>query len=324
MNKPLLLIAGLLLLLIILLPAACYSPAYFIQATATPEMLPSVSTKTPASARETPPIEMIGVLMHLDGDARTAPEVEAGSTITIVLNFNPSRVAIERDENGVIHSSSWKPWENHPAVMLRACFSASAPCTPEGDWQPYTPSLEYSVWVDWSGPRDVHAAVEFRDNHGSAILAGNPSTAQVEERYAVFLTIISRANPQTPVETLSPAIQTAQAATQLAFPVTGSVLIEDGRCCAGGKAGDEIKLRVSFEATSPTGMVTEMRVQTAGGCQKDQPMLEADWEPFVFSKTYAATLALNWVGFYVNVQYRDSGGQLSPVYCDDISLEGSP
>ena len=36
------------------------------------------------------------------------------------------------------------------------------------------------------------------------------------------------------------------------------------------------------------------------------------------------TLALNWVGFYQRVQYRDALGNLSSVYCDDISLEGNP
>ena len=30
------------------------------------------------------------------------------------------------------------------------------------------------------------------------------------------------------------------------------------------------------------------------------------------------------VGWYIAVQYRDASGNLSPVYCDDISVEGSP
>jgi hypothetical protein len=31
---------------------------------------------------------------------------------------------------------------------------------------------------------------------------------------------------------------------------------------------------------------------------------------------------INWTGFYVSVQYRDAEGNLSPVVCDDISIEG--
>ena len=52
--------------------------------------------------------------------------------------------------------------------------------------------------------------------------------------------------------------------------------------------------------------------------------LEASWEPFEPRKAYQTTLAVNWVGYYLNVQYRDQQGNLSPIYCDDVSLEGSP
>jgi hypothetical protein len=33
---------------------------------------------------------------------------------------------------------------------------------------------------------------------------------------------------------------------------------------------------------------------------------------------------VNWTGFYVSVQYRDADGNLSPVYDDDVSVEGQP
>jgi hypothetical protein len=35
-------------------------------------------------------------------------------------------------------------------------------------------------------------------------------------------------------------------------------------------------------------------------------------------------VALNWTGFYVCVQYQDEHGNVSPVYRDDISVEGVP
>ena len=82
-------------------------------------------------------------------------------------------------------------------------------------------------------------------------------------------------------------------------------------------------MHVTFSAWSSQGAVTEMRVSHFMGCQKDAATLDAPWEPYVTEKTYPASLGLNWIGWYINVQYRDAAGNLSPVYCDDISLEGS-
>lgn len=107
-------------------------------------------------------------------------------------------------------------------------------------------------------------------------------------------------------------------------PVRGSVEIEGGRCCAGGIAGETIQIDVTFEATSPLAEVTEMRIRAGGVRFTESEMAEAEWEPFASLKTYPVYVALNWVGFYVSVQYRDAQGNLSPVYHDDISVEGHP
>jgi hypothetical protein len=112
--------------------------------------------------------------------------------------------------------------------------------------------------------------------------------------------------------------------TKVAFPLTGSVEIEEGRCCIGGLAGDTIQAQVEFSATSPFGKVNSMRVRTAGECFTETEMEVASWEPFVPSKTYSIAVALNWIGFYISVQFQDEYGNVSPVYCDDISVEGSP
>jgi hypothetical protein len=112
--------------------------------------------------------------------------------------------------------------------------------------------------------------------------------------------------------------------TKVAFPLTGSVEIEDGRCCIGGLAGDTIQARVEFSATSPFGKVNGMRVRTADQCFAETEMEAAHWESFVPSKTYSVAVALNWIGFYISVQFQDEYGNVSPVYCDDISVEGSP
>ena len=48
------------------------------------------------------------------------------------------------------------------------------------------------------------------------------------------------------------------------------------------------------------------------------------WEAFQASKLYTTTLAISWTRWDILVQYRDTQGNLSPVVCDDILLEGMP
>jgi hypothetical protein len=89
-------------------------------------------------------------------------------------------------------------------------------------------------------------------------------------------------------------------------------------------AGETIQLQVDFEAESSSGVVQDMRVVTGEMCFDEAELETADWEPFVLSKEYPFQVALNWIGYYISVQYRDNQGNLSPIYCDDISVEGSP
>lgn len=108
--------------------------------------------------------------------------------------------------------------------------------------------------------------------------------------------------------------------------VTGSVLLQNGACCVGGPVGTTVNINATFSATSSAGTVTEMRVARQTCTSTIIPDLSAvAWEPFVTSKTYPTTInAINWTSSYINVQYRDSAGNISPVYCDDISVEGMP
>jgi hypothetical protein len=107
-------------------------------------------------------------------------------------------------------------------------------------------------------------------------------------------------------------------------PVDGSVTIEDGRCCAGGVAGETIDVSVTFGAFSPLAEVTEMRI-LSGGLQFDEnDMIAADWQPFVTSTRLPIQVLLNWTNFNVSVQFRDAAGNLSRVSHDDVSIEGHP
>jgi hypothetical protein len=49
------------------------------------------------------------------------------------------------------------------------------------------------------------------------------------------------------------------------------------------------------------------------------------WEPFADTKVFQFTPPVsNWFGFNASVQFKDTAGNLSPVYCDDIGVEGMP
>ena len=74
--------------------------------------------------------------------------------------------------------------------------------------------------------------------------------------------------------------------------------------------GQTINIKVEFEASSPFGQVEEMQVG------------EQNWEPFVPVKYYPHTFGPNWYYWRVSVEYRDEHGNISPVYRDEISMEG--
>jgi hypothetical protein len=105
---------------------------------------------------------------------------------------------------------------------------------------------------------------------------------------------------------------------------TGSVLIEGGQSMTGGVIGQTITMTVTFTAHSTAGEVKEMRVNRGGGCASESAIASSTWEPFAAQKAYATTAPMAIVGWYASAQYRDDKGNVSPVYCDDISVEGMP
>lgn len=126
--------------------------------------------------------------------------------------------------------------------------------------------------------------------------------------------------PQLLVPTLAPPPFTPQPD---AF--TGAVQIQGGACCAGGLVGDVLDLRLAFAVYSPSAPVTAMRLRTNGVCFQEADLNQAEWQPFQAGMDLRYTVsAINWVGLWASVQYRDAEGNLSPVACDDISIEGMP
>jgi hypothetical protein len=106
--------------------------------------------------------------------------------------------------------------------------------------------------------------------------------------------------------------------------ITGSISIEAGRCCVGGVAGKPLLIRVAFQADSPLAEIADMRVRFGGQTFSEQEVAEAEWLAFAPVAEYTYVPPINWTGFYVSVQYRDTLGNVSAVYTDDISVEGEP
>jgi len=78
----------------------------------------------------------------------------------------------------------------------------------------------------------------------------------------------------------------------------GSVAIEDGRCCKGGLAGQQISIQVTFLATSPFAQVTQMRVRAGLRAFDKADLSEVEWEAFSSTKTFEYVPPINWTGFY--------------------------
>ncbi len=306
---------GLLISAMLGMLAACAAPV--------PSSPPS-PTPLPAQAMiKDKPISAVEVSLGLKDSASNSPEVSAGSTAHFVLQLAPSLVTVQRRQDGSLDFVSWEIWKDSPAIQMRTCFSATGPCSLSDAWVPFQSQVSFDVAVDWLGAKTFYASTEFRTSTGEVIQAGELGQDKVSPSYFVSMTVTGVFPAAPGGSPMPPAVLTAQAATQAASPLTGSIVIEDGRCCAGGVEGAQVPLHVRFQASSPAGPVTQMRI-AGGNCQRDAAALAAPWEPVVSSKTYTVTLTLNWTNFQLNVQYRDEVGNLSPVYCAAISLEGMP
>lgn len=117
--------------------------------------------------------------------------------------------------------------------------------------------------------------------------------------------------------------QVAQLPNQ-ADDVTGSVEIHGGACCMGSTAGDVISVDVAFDARSGSGEVVDMRVMVARSKVAKEDFENSVWEPFEEARVFQIDVPSSWSSFWVFVQYRDSSGNISEIYADDIAIEGMP
>ena len=118
---------------------------------------------------------------------------------------------------------------------------------------------------------------------------------------------------------------TQQAGTPQHLSSQGSVVLQGDLCCVGGVVGTTVALRMDFVPPSSFSGRIEMRRKEGMDCLSEEDMASTPWEPFIATITEPYTItAINWIGYAISVQYRDSQGRISPVFCDEISVEGMP
>ena len=251
-------------------------------------------------------------------------EIAIGGAAQITIISGPVLYSVTRADDGRVEFSSMKPWKEHNFSQMHMCVSLDDACQlSPSDWKPFAEEQQIEErGLDWVTPT-VRRGRD-RDIQGNLVLSIGQTYQEPQPISQAAYTITGFWDKNTPLENLPAPVQTSVAATQSAYPLSGSVVWEGGRCCAGGLAGETIDLQEDSNAESLSGEVTEMRTTTGGMCFDEDELSGVAWEPFTANKTYPVRVALNWVGHYISVQYRDERGNLSPVYCDDISVEGSP
>ncbi len=255
-----------------------------------------------------------------DANGRTAVSATIGSQIALTIAFRPYKDVITTRADGTTTKYATN-WNTNSIAEMRYCTGQGRSCTLPDRWIPFANEQRVTVPVDWFGTRDYGVTAQFRDASGKTVPAGlNPGDSASN-----WIPVTAAVDDRTPVAAQPPAIQTVIAQARAAFPILGSIKVGT-QSMMGGKAGTSVDIPVHFEATSPAGAVTEMRVKRdmMGRCLTPEEMGDARWEPFAADKVYQASIALNFSAFKLHVQYRDAKGNLSQVYCGEVTLEGSP
>lgn len=318
------------LILVILALAACEAsvPAP-LQTAVTPTLpsgnavsptAPKSATPTAASAASTQEGNYRIEIALFDASGRTAVSAPVGSQVALTVAFRPYKDVITTRSDGTTtkYATNWNP---NTVAEMRYCTGQGRTCTLPERWTPFVNEQRITVPVDWFGTRDYGVTAQFRDASGKTIPAG----LGLGETASNWVPVTGAVDDRTPIAAQPPAIQTIIAQARAAFPVIGSVKVGN-QSMMGGKAGTTVDIPVHFEATSPSGAVVEMRVKryAMGRCLTPEEMVDTTWESFAADKVYQATIALNFSTFKLHVQYRDAKGNLSQVYCGEVTLEGSP
>jgi hypothetical protein len=91
--------------------------------------------------------------------------------------------------------------------------------------------------------------------------------------------------------------------------------------------GETITVTAALNASSTAGTVVEMQLgaRLAGGCLGEDELEGFPIEPFSPTRDIPVEIGFtNWVGYAVSARFYDDVGNTSPIFCDDISIEGMP
>jgi tripartite motif-containing protein 71 len=107
-------------------------------------------------------------------------------------------------------------------------------------------------------------------------------------------------------------------------PVTGTVQLAGGASIVGGGLGQTIEIHAGYTASSAHGSITMLRTRTSVVCPTPtEDLADEPWRAFTAAERFPY---LVWSGgiwpFAVAVQFRDAQGNLSPVACDTVQVEG--
>jgi hypothetical protein len=288
---------------------------------ALPTLVPTLAWPPPPTREEASPEEVF--LLRVDGPPTGYPwtRPNVGTTVAIGVSFRPFLYHMFFDSDGSVHSAEMWPWEPQDGLEMRICSALDHPCELSGDWAPFSDGHVFPVDIDWLGPRDFFLTAQVRDASGKIIPLTEHPLAGVEDTVHVSKLIHSELPEGTPVGSLPLQVQTAAAATRIAFPVRGSVEFPGGG--TSGLEGKEIHVPVSFQATSPAGTVEKMRIRV-GRCFSEDEMAEIQWESFISQEPYSLPYTISAGSVLLNVQYLDSEGNLSPVFCVVLPVRGHP
>ena len=168
----------------------------------------------------------------------------------------------------------------------------------------------------------LNVAAHVRPVFNSGCLYGNYTLYTNTDKFGAPLTIVQEFSGTLTPRAYLPVILAS------ANPVTGSVLLHDGACCIAGIAGTTLDIDAVFSATSLLAPIADRRVAPIGGaasgCATHAQLAPYPWESFTTTKTFTYVVPVNWSSFRVNAQHRDAAGNVSPVACDDIKVEGMP
>lgn len=296
----------------------------------------SVETQAPSLQTPRPMYSSIGtiatstevgdniVAFHIYEMKNTKAQSKAnfGSIVELAISAKPVTYQVIHRYDESIESVSSQIWKPHTVNKMRICTSFDEPCLLDDTWISFNAEQTFQINIDWVGTRLLWVVAQFQDTLGQTVLSIAQSGQNPRPVSQASYAIVGIVDDSITTDELPLSIQAAVNATRATFPVWGSINIEDGRCCVGGVAGDTIQVDVAFKGESSLGKVKAMRIRTGNECFTEDDMIANKWEPFVTKKTYPVKVTSNWVGFYISVQYHDAKGNLSAVYCDDISVEG--